>query len=222
MPGEKYNFDVETIKNAAKNQKLLTSVSSPVEVKRKRGRPRKYPVVTLLDPETGDTYNQPVVIPPLPKLELPDQKVSLDFWRTAPIFFDFPKDMFGKWNRIKLNEKSKDLLNWLWDCQNIVDGFFGENVYHLKIYARSKYFHVIMQSLRKNLENRSFAFVEKATGDLYKPIVYNHASEDYSGNICDPDTRLSIVTPYGIKSYYTWMPTHPDYKKVESHDDCEV
>jgi hypothetical protein len=197
MPAE--SFDITTQQALEENLQGLT-VSG-----KKRGRPRKVveeedeiivcPKCKLDDP--GD-WSQCSGTCPMP--ESPHFKKA-----ASPLAVSLPKDTFGNWKRSHVCETSKVFLEWFRECEKIVlEGWT------LKIKQAKKYVFVVMSN---GFETRPFAFVKKSTGDIHTPATKNQPFDHFVGNICDPETRLSVLTPYGVEAHWAWLPTHPDYKE---------
>lgn len=98
---------------------------------------------------------------------------------------------------------SSSFQRWLEDCQKIVlEGW------HLSV-KPSKNFHFV--TMKNGSEERPFAYIDKRTGNIHncsigEPFAY------VRGNINEEETRLKDITPYGVKSYYSFHPTHPNYR----------
>lgn len=109
----------------------------------------------------------------------------------------------SKRNPGKKVEGSKAFQEWFSDCENLVlEGWY------LSVKDLRKYHYIVMKN---GTTERPFAYVEKKTGNIHNCMV--HGPFEYvRGNISDPETRLKDVTPYGIKAFWSFHPTHPDYK----------
>lgn len=196
MPAK--NFEITTQQALEENLQGL-SVSG-----KKRGRPAKEPVYEKIivcpkckldDP--GD-WSQCVGSCPMP--ESPHFKKAI-----SPFAVSLPKDSFGMWKRFNVSETSKVFLEWFQDCEKIVlDGWI------LKIKQAKKCILVVMT---KDTETRPFAFIKKSTGDIHTPATKSRPFDHFVGNICDPETRLSVLTEYGVKAHWLWLPTHPEYNE---------
>jgi len=200
-------------------------------IKRPRGRPRKViePVAILEDEEEitcpkcgtddpGD-WSQCEKCCPMP--ESPWYNKS---WMQAkapinltPFGPDLPPDPWGKWKRFNVSETSKIFLEWMNEVRPMV--LHG---WELRVGNTKKFIRLY---IKNGNQSRVFAFVKKSTGDIHTPATLKYPFTHFSGNICDPETRLSILTPYGVKAHWTFNPTHENYKEslaflsMEEHND---
>lgn len=130
-----------------------------------------------------------------------------------PIFENFV-DTWGTWNRFKVLETSKVFKDWLAEVSTIVmEGWT------LKVYNVAKF---IKLDMVKDGQRRVFAFVKKSTGDIHCPATSSQAFDHFVGNICDPETRLSVLGPLGVTSHWSWLPTHPDYNPSKELDLSDI
>jgi len=118
-----------------------------------------------------------------------------------------PKDDFGKWQKIHVTETSEVFLKWLDDCQ------FGAYEYDLKYRKYSKFIWIVSED--KSKKQRAFAFIDRATGNIHNPVKFDEPFDHFVGNIIDPKTRISTIGPYGVKTEWKWLPTHPEYAPIK-------
>lgn len=176
-----------TEENLEKSIETLTVAEQPVPIKKGRGRPRKHPI-------------------PIDVVSIKETTINPDI-----INIKFEEYEFGKWKNIKVDENTPILQKWVLDCQKIVDDHFGENIWKLNMKAQKGYIGIYMNS---DIQ-RIYAFVSKTTGNIHCPALIDEPFDDFVGNINDEKTRLLEIGPYGVISEWTWLPTHPDYKKYK-------
>lgn len=164
--------------------------------KRKRGRPPKSFLV-----QNNDIVD---IIPTKPTTN------TADFFVAYP---NIPKDKFGRWKTTHVSETSDIFLTWLENCQGIVDEEFGMYEWDLKVRKYSKFIWVVMEHHTK--KQRPFAFIDKTTANIHCPATFDDPFDHYCGNICDPETQYSVISPYGVKTSWAFLPTHPDNKPVK-------
>ncbi len=168
-----------------------------VTEKRKRGRPPK----SFL---TQNNSNDDIEIKPVVTAN------NAAFLERYP---QIPKDNFGKWKTFHVSETSEVFTTWLDHCQEIVDDEFGPYIWDLKVKKYNKYIWVVMENDKRY--QRPFAFIDKATANIHCPATYDDPFEHYNGNICDPGTMYSVIGPYGVKTEWAFLPTHPNNVPVK-------
>ena len=202
----KNEFESITQKALAENIESLTVVG-----KKPRGRPKKTPKIIedeiIVCPKCGvddpGDWTQCGDTCPMPESPWYKSLTSnAAAWFAAT---QLPEDTWGKWKRFNVLETSKVFLEWFAECEHIV--LTG---WHLKIRNMKKYIHIYMTD---GTNQRPFAFVKKSTGDIHTPATKKYPFEHFVGNISDINTRLSVITSYGIQSHWGFLPTHPNYKE---------
>lgn len=113
-----------------------------------------------------------------------------------------PKKQSNK--KIKTTFNENDFWRWLSDCATIVlPGW------ELKTITRKNYIEIVKV---KGEEQMPFAFIDRDNGNIHCPAIMDGDPHDFvRGNISDPITRLTDITPYGVKAYWTWQPTNENY-----------
>lgn len=129
------------------------------------------------------------------------------------VYPEKPKDTFGKWKTTHVQETSGVFLDWLNVCQEIVDEEFGLYEWDLKVKKYNKFIWVVMENTKK--KQRPFAFIDKSTANIHCPATFDDPFDHYCGNICDIGTRFAVIGPYGVKTVWAFLPTHPDNKPVK-------
>jgi hypothetical protein len=136
-----------------------------------------------------------------------DEQKTKSFLKSYP---ELPPDKWGKWPPIRVSETSQIFLDWLEECQDMVDEEFGDGIWILKVKSIKNYLRVHRENKQK--ETKVFAFIHKSTGNIHTPATQEHAMETYfTGNIGYNETNFTCMTPYGVKAYYSFVPTHERY-----------
>jgi hypothetical protein len=113
--------------------------------------------------------------------------------------------------KVHINETSEVFIKWLEDCKKIVLPGWTLKILNIREY---------IQVVRENGKTRlPFAFIKKNGGSIHCPALLHGDPYEYErGFINDPETRLSDVTPFGIKAYNRYEPTHPEYSEQKGLD----
>lgn len=120
------------------------------------------------------------------------------------------------WVVASVTEKSAVFLTWLRDCQAIVDTHFGSQKFVLNIKPIINFLWITMRS---TTEDRVFAFISKATGNIHCPAVFDSPFEAAHGNIADPGTRLNCMSAWGVRTTWSWLPTYPNSQHFNKRRD---
>lgn len=122
-----------------------------------------------------------------------------------------PKPRSSK-NKQQLQFSEEVFLEWMLDCATIV-----EQGWELKTKPNKHWIEVIRSNDEKTMP---FAFIDRKNGNIHCPaLMHGDPHEDIRGNISDPQTRLSCITPTGAIAYWPWQPTHPNYNEL--HQDVD-
>ena len=86
------------------------------------------------------------------------------------------------------------------------DAYFGIHYTNLdpptfEIKTGSK-FHKIIRTSRSGVSRSVFAFVDKVTGDIFKPASWAAPAKHARGNVLNLDNGSSAVTPNGQGIFY--------------------
>lgn len=190
--------------------------------KRKRGRPPKVKPI-IPDPIMEDDEDDEIVCPkcgvddpgdwsqckgccPMP--ESPCYNATWIQEQNKSPFPDdgIPDDTFGNWKTFSVSETSQVFVKWFNEIEKIV-----EEGWTLKIKSRKKFIGIYRSN---GHQTKVFAFVRKNTGNIHTPMTHKDPFIHFVGNILNPDTRLSVITPYGVKSHWEWLPTHEKYNET--------
>jgi hypothetical protein len=111
----------------------------------------------------------------------------------------------------------ENFINWILDCSLVV-----EAGWELK-YKPYKHWYEITRFNEKQQLMMPFAFVDRNNGDIQCPaLMYGDPMTHIRGNISDPLTRMKDITPCGVEAGWPWMPTHPNYKHIDSLDFSDI
>jgi len=104
----------------------------------------------------------------------------------------------------KLGFEDEVFAAWLDDCNDIV-----LKGWSLQLANSKNYIEVFRVS---GNEKMPFAHIDRKNGNIHCPAVMDGEPFEFvRGNIADPETRLSDITPYGVECFFSWLPTHKDY-----------
>lgn len=213
------DFAVTTQQSLEEGIKSLTIVDPP---KRKRGRPPKIKPI-IPDPIIEDDDEEEIVCPKCGFDDpgdwsqckgccpMPESPVYSATWMQEKNKSPFPDDGikdddFGRWKMFNVSETSQVFVKWFNDIQSIV-----EDGWTLKIKSKKKFIGIYRSNGHKT---KVFAFVKKSTGNIHTPMTHKDPFIHFVGNIINSETRLSVMTPTGVKSHWEWLPTHPDYNET--------